>query len=469
MLRKLLDSPWTYAVPALLLALGALWSLVDLRVSPRPGGGVEELRSLRERDDVNLVFLAIDTLRADRLGCYGHARPTSRFLDHLAAGGIRFRAVEAASSWTKCSMASLWTGLDPARTGVTRFNHAIPEQATLPAEILRDAGFETIGVFRNAWVAPNFGFGQGFDAYVNPGTGQAPARFERGPGAHLVGTDESVTRSALAFLDASGHERFFLYLHYMDVHQYAFDGVAADQGFGSTYRDSYDAALHWVDRNVGLLLEALHERDLTRRTVVVVTSDHGEALGEHDSEGHARTLYTEVTQVPWLISLPFRVDPPVVVEPRVRNVDVWPTLLDLLGLPALPETDGRSVVPEIEAAFEGRPAREPAPALSYLDQKWGRPEDDPIPLVGVRHGGRSLILYPQAEGNAVVGAFDIVADPAETENLAEEGQPLPEWAGALEARARESVTRPPPWGEVPEVEIDELSRMQLRALGYVLE
>jgi arylsulfatase A-like enzyme len=467
-LRKVLDSPWTYAVPALLLAVAAVVAVLDLRLPSRPRGGLEELRALGQRDDVNVVFLVIDTLRADRLGCYGHDRPTSPMLDAIAADGIRFAQVQAASSWTKSSMASLWTGLDPVRTGLTRFSQALPEQAVLPAEILRDAGFSTVGIFRNSWVAPNFGFGQGFDAYLKPGMTRVPSRFERRPGSQLIGTDEDVTRSALAFIDSSGHERFFLYLHYMDVHQYAYDGTAAALGFGSTYRDNYDAAIHWVDRNVGLLLDALEQRDIFRRTIVVVSSDHGEGFAEHDIEGHARTLYTEVTHVPLLMAMPFRFAESVVVEPMVRNIDVWPTLLDLLGLPPLPDADGRSLVPEIAAALGSGEPSEPPPALSYLDQKWGKPEEPADPLVGIRLGGRSLILEPEAEEDVIVGAFEIDSDPFELENLAGEDGELPAWASELEARVRESAGKLPPWGETPEVELDELQREQLRALGYVL-
>ncbi|MGI9431426.1 MAG: sulfatase [Myxococcota bacterium] len=469
MLRKLLDSPWTFAVPALVLALLALWATVDLRVPGRSWGGIDELRELRERDDVNLVFILIDTLRADRLGSYGYERPTSRFLDGLAAGGIRFERVEAASSWTKSSMASLWTGLDPVRTGILRFNQALPDQALMPAEILRDAGFATIGIYRNGWVGPNFGFSQGFEDYLKPGMVRDSERVERRPGAHLIGTDESVTRSALAYLDSSGHERFMLYLHYMDVHQYAYDGIAANEGFGTGYRDNYDSSIHWVDRNVGVVLEALENRDLRRRTIVVVASDHGEEFLEHGLEGHARTLYTEVTHVPWLISLPFQLPVSAVVESVVRNVDIWPTLLDLLGLPALPDADGRSLVPEIEAAIEGTRVPEAPPAISYLDLNWGKLERGPNPIVGIRHEGRSVIVAPKLESAPFVGVFDVVADPAEQSNLAAEGAELPDWVEALDAQARTSIDATPPWGEVPEVELDELSRTQLKALGYVFE
>lgn len=469
MRRKLLDSPWTFAVPALLLAWVALWASVDLRVPGRNWGGVDDLRELRERDDVNLVFILIDTLRADRLGSYGYERPTSRFLDRLAEGGVRFARVEAASSWTKCSMASLWTGLNPVRTGILRFNQALPDQALMPAEILRDAGFATIGIYRNGWVGPNFGFSQGFEDYLKPGHIGDSKGIERRPGAHLIGTDEGVTRSALAFLDSSGHERFMLYLHYMDVHQYAYDSVAANEGFGTGYRDNYDSSLHWVDRNVGVVLEALEKRDLRRRTVVVVSSDHGEEFKEHGLDGHARTLYTEVTHVPWLISLPFQLPVSAVVESVVRNVDIWPTLLDLFGLPGLPDADGRSLVPEIEATIEGTRAAGSPPAISYLDLNWGKPDSEPNPLVGIRYEGRSVIIAPQVESAPLVGAFDMAADPDEQSNLATEGAVLPDWVGALDGQARSSIDQTPPWGEVPEVELDELSRTQLKALGYVID
>jgi hypothetical protein len=181
----------------------------------RPKAGAEEISTLRERKDLNLIFLVVDTLRADRLGAYGYARPTSPEIDALASTGILFRHVYAQSSWTKTSMASLWTGTYPARNGVLRYDHAIPDEALLPAEILRNAGFRTAGIWRNGWVAPNFGFYQGFDFYLNPKPGRTRAQLQRSHPApeSLSGTDEDVADSAVAFLDSYGRERFFLYLH----------------------------------------------------------------------------------------------------------------------------------------------------------------------------------------------------------------------------------------------------------------
>jgi arylsulfatase A-like enzyme len=464
LLRRIYDSPWTWFALAAALLVAAASTLVDVRLSPRRSGAASEISALAGRDDLSVLFVLIDTLRADRVGSYGYARPTSPTLDRLAATGIRFADVESQSSWTKCSMASLWTGLIPTRTGVTRFDHALPEAATLPAEIFAQAGFRTAGIWRNGWVAPNFGFGQGFETYLRPSVTTLPERFERHSPAvtPIHGTDEDATRAAVSFLESFGRERFFLYVHYMDVHQYAYDQRAADLGFGSSYSDGYDSAIHWVDRNVAGLLRALRDLGLAERTLLVVASDHGEAFLEHGREGHARNLFREVTHVPLIVALPFELERPIVVESRVRNIDVWPTLLELLGLPPLPETDGRSLLPLVEAAAAGS-APPPWPAaVGYLDQRWGRPEEPPSPLVSVREDDHSLMLSRQQQD--VVQVFDLASDPGERSDLV---SAKPPWAPPLEALADESLAAKPLFGKAPSVEVDRLMRDQLRALGYV--
>src|SRR5262245_306765 len=164
--RRLLASRWFYAVSAALMILAALASQLEVRRDARPLGAPADLATLRERPDLNLLFVLIDTLRADRLSSYGYARETSPTLDALAATGIRFARQMSQSSWTKCSMASLWTGLYPVRTGVTRSQQALPEDARMPPEILRAAGFRTFAIWRNGWVGPSFGYSQGFDVYL---------------------------------------------------------------------------------------------------------------------------------------------------------------------------------------------------------------------------------------------------------------------------------------------------------------
>jgi arylsulfatase A-like enzyme len=466
LLRKLLDSPWTYFALAGLLALFAVASQFRIHFPTRPSGTADDIAKLQKRDDTSVVFILIDTLRADRLSSYGYHRPTSPMIDSLASTGIRFAHVESQSSWTKCSMASLWTSLYPVRTGVTRFDNALPPEAQMPAERLHQAGFRTAGFWRNGWVANNFGFDQGFDVYYQPLPSKTPEKYERhAPGTSaLQGTDLDATDAAVEFLRSYGNQRFFLYLHYMDVHQYLFDQEAADLGFGTKLTDAYDASIHWTDRNVGRLLQELEDRDLFKKTIVVVAADHGESFYEHGHEGHATTLYNEVTEVPLVIALPFRMDP-VVVQPMVRNVDIWPTIYDLLGMPPTEPSDGRSLVPLIEAAARGESDGEaPPPAYAYLDTTWGRAKKDAAPLVSIRTGTETL-LFPSTEPDRAE-LFDERDDPKEQRNLAKE---LPDRTKELTQQAEAYLKQPVAWGKPYEVEIDEIRLGQLRALGYVVD
>src|SRR5690606_4753589 len=249
--------------------------------------------SLRERGHLNVIFVLIDTLRADHLGAYGYHRDTSPTIDELARFGVRFARARAQSSWTKASLASLWLARYPAATGVTRFSHAIGDGATLPAEVFRAAGHRTGGIYRNGWVAANFGFAQGFELYLRPTPRQLPPgavqRGQRHGGFQLPGTDLDATEAALEFMRSHAHRPFFLYVHYMDVHQYLYEEHHAL--FGTSYVDAYDNAIRWTDTNVAMLVAELDALGLADDTLLVIASDHGEAFGEHGLEGHAKDVY----------------------------------------------------------------------------------------------------------------------------------------------------------------------------------
>jgi arylsulfatase A-like enzyme len=469
MLRRLLDSPRTYYALAGILLVVAVVSQFEISTPSRPKGREAELAALRSHDDVNLLFVLVDALRADRVHSYGYARETSPWMDDLARTGVRFARVQSQSSWTKSSMASLWTATYPARNGVLRWGHALPEEAPLPAERLQEAGFRTAGIFRNGWVAANFGFHQGFQGYIRPVPSAAPEKQTPLSHERLKGTDEDATQAAFEFLRTYGDERFLLYLHYMDVHQYTYtEGSAL---FGTSYSDAYDNAIHWTDQNVGVLLRLLEELGLRDRTVVVIASDHGEEFLEHGREGHAKSLYREVVAVPWIVSLPFRLEPGVVVEAPVENVDVWPTLLDLLGVPALPKTDGRSRLELIEAAVRGETdaaaARDDsAIAFAQLDRRWGFTEGPSQMLVSVTQGPHRLIVTRSPGESDKLELFDHRTDPGETRDLA---AAEPELSARLKEQATSYLARPPvDWGTPLDVEVSDLERGQLQALGYVI-
>lgn len=463
--EPLLSKRWPWATAAVILVAIYLATFADVRLGrpdSRPTGSVSDIEALAERDDLNVLFIVIDTLRANHLSAWGAERETSPVLDYLASGGVRFDHQIAQSSWTKCSMASLWTGLLPAKTGVTRFEDLLPDDAVMPAEILRDAGFRTVGLFRNGWVEGYFGFDQGFDTYIRPlGSGMPPEVRRENPTLKGANTDDSAIEAAIEFLRVEGHERWFLYLHHMDVHEYLYDDATAV--FGTSYEDIYDQSILREDGVINRLLVHLSEEDLLEKTLIVITSDHGEAFGEHDGEGHARRVYREETHVPFIISFPFRLEEGIVVEHPTSNVDVWPTLLDLMGLPGLGDVDGVSRMPDILAAARGEPAPEPVPAIAYLDQTWGRPPDaKTMPTVSIVADGFRYVRTDHA-GGSIEELFHGERDPRELEDVIDEH---PETAQRMRALAEAYLATEPVWQDVPDLEIDEVQLNQLRALGY---
>jgi arylsulfatase A-like enzyme len=469
MSKRILERRWPWILAACCVVVALLSTTVEIRHSGdwdrRPLGSAKDIEALRQRDDLNVLFIVVDTLRAERLGSYGYARDTSPVLDRLASSGIRFSRHLAQSSWTKASMASLWLSLNPARTGITRFDHVIPEEARMPAEILSEAGFQTVGLYRNGWVAPTFGFDQGFEVYKRPLKVPLPPGVRReNPTISTGGTDEAIVASAVEFLRLRGRDRWFLYLHLMDVHEYLYDEESAL--FGVRYTDVYDNSIRWTDGVLEVLLSSLAEFGHLDDTLIVLTSDHGEAFSERGFEGHARKVYRETTDIPLLISLPFRLEPGIVIESRTRNVDIWPTILDLLGL-EVPPSDGRSRVEEILASARGEspPEREGEEiGIAHLDQTWARPQLDPMPTLALVEGPLRYVRVEQQTGR-VEQLYDATDDPREFRDRATDD---PETLRRLAAEADAYLESSPDWGPAPTREIGELEMNHLRALGYAL-
>ncbi len=427
----------------------------------RPIGTLEDLSTLPDRNDLNILFIVVDTLRSDRMSAYGYERETTPSLDYFAKTGIRFEEHWAQSSWTKTSMASLWTSLIPARTEVLSHRDVISPEAEMPAEILAANGFTTVGIWRNGWVAPNFGFGQGFEVYLTPRGQQAPSTMRRAPGAGRIdGTDVDLVFSAIEFMRANGDRRWFLYLHMMDVHQYI---TTPDHAlFGSSYSDAYDNSVRWTDEQIGMMMKELHSLGLAETTLVVLVSDHGEAFGEHGSEGHARNLHSEVVRTPFLLIPPFRMNTGIVVPFPTENIDVWPTIYDLVGVTGPKERDGTSLLPLL---LERRTTPDRELMISHLDRSWGKKDMDAAPMVGIRAGNYRLIHDSQSPDQDRL--FDVAEDPGELTDVASSFHGI---VVALRARVDEYLDQASPWeGGAPEIELDEMHLRQLRALGYSVE
>ncbi len=439
--------------------------------SLRPVGTVDDILALKERDDVNVLFVLIDTLRAHRMSAYGYPRDTTPFMGALARTGIRFDRNISQSSWTKSSMASLWSGMSPLHVGITKFDHSLSKDLVMPAEILKDEGFLNVALYRNGWLHGYFGFDQGFDMYFRPVGNRADREAAGGsdPNVLSIGTDEALAREAEEFLRIHGRSsRWFLYLHLMDLHEYVYDKESAL--FGTTASDIYDNSIRRSDWIMATLYSSLNRFDLLKKTIVVIAADHGEAFGERGFEGHAREVLPESTETPLIIGLPFALEGGVVVKTPTSNMDLWPTVLDLLGLPNQgPDIDGRSRLPEILAAARfggGKPAAptsdpaEAPPIVSYLDLNWGQNIATVEPNISVVEGDHRFVIGNRADGSSFEALYS-VEDGQKEDRTAKE----PELAAKLRAVAEVQLKTAPIHGP-GSIKMDQMQLDQLRALGY---
>jgi arylsulfatase A-like enzyme len=402
------------------------------------------------------VFLfVVDTLRADRLGCYGYPRPTSPVLDRLVAEGTIFEDATAQSSWTMFSMVSMLQG-----RYVTAFRDVFEEGTPTLAEVFQRNGYETLGVCGNLLLSPTAGYGRGFDHYDAKG----PAKTD--PGSDKTSRSaEVIFRDLWPELERAGvlkpkdrRPPLFVYVHLMDPHapylhhpdldaELPLDGAAAlperlrdlaaregapappgDPGWSGAFEEMekeralYDQEVRHVDREIGRFLDRLRALGALERAVIALAADHGEALFESVSlrtpselaalppaqflhREHGHFLFESLVGTPLLfwgegVSKGLRVSEPV------ENVDLFPTLLDLAGLEATPGLHGRSLA----GVLQGRTDSPREEVRSYVRQN-----------TAVREIATGLKLTIPSDFGAGRGArptlFSLRDDPGETVNL----------------------------------------------------
>ena len=405
---------------ALLLALAAVGALVAL------GAVGVLLWQGRPRPPRGVILVSIDTLRADRLGCYGYARPTSPFLDRLCAEGVVFENASAPASWTIPSHASLLTGLYPRSHGLRRQRDRLPADVETLADMLWAEGFAT-GAVVNVPLLNERGFERGFESY----TYVRPATDDKGAA-------DTINSLALSWLFRHRTERFFLFLHYYDVHsdyralpryrrmlvkpyQGPFRGrtselrqvrrreLALGEADARHLSDLYDAGIRQLDDSLGKLFRALQRAGALGEILVIVTSDHGEEFLEHGDVLHGRTLYQELVRVPlifWGHGVPRgrRVDAPVSL------VDVLPTVRSLLGIASPLRVEGVDL--SRHWSRWGR-RREERPLFFEADE-WIGNRDNNLRRA-IQRGSHKLHYDAHADR---VELYDLESDPGEHADLA---------------------------------------------------
>ncbi len=390
-----------------------------------------------------VVLVSIDTLRADRIGSYGGDPKLTPRLDALGVLGTRFETAISPVPLTLPSHATLLTGRDPLAHGVHDNSvYELGEDVPTLAGTLRAQQWATAAFVGAVVLDRRYGLARAFDAYDDRMELEAAGR-----GATTVAErrGDHVVDAALRWLEGAP-ERFFLWVHLYDPHA----DYRPPEPYASRFADRpYDGEIAFADAQVGRLLDALDARFGGQGTLLAVTADHGESLGDHGEPTHSYTLYDATQRVPLWLAGP-GVPAGRVVRDLVRLEDVAPTLLALADAPALPGATGASLVPLLGGAGgQARPAYLETVA-TRLDYGWS-------PLFGVRTERHKYVRAPRPE------LYDLGADPGEEQNLAESEPALRAELEALLERVRGGRVPEPP-NHVP----DAGSRAHLEALGYVV-
>ncbi len=397
-----------------------------------------------------IVLITIDTLRADRVGCYGAARAHTPNLDAAASAGVRFETTLAPTPLTLPSHASLLTGLEPPSHGIRHNSiYVLPTAIPTLAEQMQSAGFETAAFVGAAVLSRRFGLNRGFAHYDDS--------FGGGRMSGAVGYAErpagAVVDSTLEWL-RDAPDRFFIWVHFYDPHS----DHQPPSGFMSAFAsDPYAGEIAYVDAQIGRLLGQIRQRWGPDDLMIAITSDHGESLGEHGEITHSYTIYEATQRVPLILQGP-GIPAGTVVPELARLIDVAPTLLSLGGGPALPSADGRDLVPLIEGRERAARSGYMETLATQLDHGWS-------PLLAIRQGRHKFIRAPRPE------LYDLVRDPREEYNQAEVepeiaahlDRLLTERLATLSAVAEKTQRARPVTRTVPAAE-----RRQLESLGYAV-
>lgn len=394
---------------------------------------------------LNVLLVTFDTTRADRLGCYGREGAETPIIDALAATGVLAERCQTTAPITLPAHASLLTGLYPFRHGArNNGTHLVLDDVQTLAELLGPHGYTTGAVVSALVLDERFGLGQGFDIYDDDLNAGASRSFE-----YQQTTADDTVRRALGFLEQSGTEPFFLWVHFYDPHR----PFSPPEPFASRFgQRRHDGELAFTDHELGRLLEGLVARGQRENTLVVLSADHGESFGEHGEKGHGLFVYEATCHVPLIFSHSSLAAGQTI--PEVTSVvDVVPTVLDLLDLPIPPGLHGISLA----LALRGEGSA-PADRRVYSEAM----------LPALNYGWSDLRALTDAQGRFVRAPrpelYDHAGDADELQNLFDAADPRARsLAAALAALLAEGERD----GSQVELAGDDELRRGLAELGYV--
>jgi arylsulfatase A-like enzyme/Tfp pilus assembly protein PilF len=399
----------------------------------------------RKDERRNVLLVTLDTLRADRLGCYGYSEASTPNLDRLASEGVRFATAIAQVPLTLPSHTSLFTGTYPMTHGVRdNGGYTLGPELTTLAEIAKNEGYQT-AAFVSAFVLDSkWGLDRGFDTYYDQFD---LSRYERISLASVERIAEETVEELIPWLESVEGAPFFAWVHLFDPHA----PYNAPEPFGSNFRERpYDGEVAYVDAAVGRIRRFLADHRLDESTVVVVAGDHGEGLGEHGELAHGNFVYDSTLRVPLLMRFPDRRYAGLVVKEQVALMDLFPTLAEILGAPVPDQSQAESLLPLLTGV--SRPDRRLLAESFYPRLHYGWSE-----VLAVRSNRFKFIDTPRAE------LYDIGRDRSEQANLADE---LPEVVREMRAALDEKTASGAGLLHAPSM-LDPGTERRLRALGYM--
>ncbi len=430
----------------------------------------------------NIVLVSIDSLRPDHLGAYGYGRPTSPHLDRIAAQGIVFTRAYSTTSWTLPSHLSLFTGLYPAEHGVIVDGQRLAATIPLLPELLARGGYRSAAVVSGPYLHGGFGFARGWEVY-DDSLVSGDTFDPRAASAHEKITSPTVHRRAMELLDRLEGGRFLLFLHYFDVHYDYLPPAPWDRAFDPDYRGAvdgrnvehdarvsatmvprdldhlvalYDGEIRWVDEWIGRLDAELKRRNLDRRTLFVITADHGEEFFEHGEKSHHKNLYDTSLRIPLVIRLPDGRFAGRRVASPVSLVDLLPTLMAQAGVDPPADRRGRDL---LRTSSGDLASLAESDLFASLHQKLDVIVRGPWKLLENRRGERRRQTRFEL--------YETTADPGERRNLARAEKAI---GSRLLLDLREArvgfgalLQRNPP----ERFELSSALEQQLRSLGYL--
>ena len=432
-------------------------------------------------DSPKIILVSLDTLRADHLGCYGYRRNTSPHLDALTKDGVLFENVYAQSSWTLPSHTSMLFSLNSASHQVYYNDQRIDPSLPSLASLLQKAGFLPYAFTGGGYVSQIYGFSKGFHWYEEPAGGRhAPlARDEA----------ERLATYTADWIKTNKDKPFFLFLHTFQIHgpydtpppwnqkflpkkakwtRIALRQYLEQHGMASHFTPDvmenivalYDAEIAYTDGTlIKNLIESLRDNGIYDQTLLIITSDHGEEFYEHQGWLHGQTLYEEQLRVPLIIKFPHSKYKGKRLTPKVRLIDILPTVMETLKLPYKTQLfEGKSLLPVVESK-----EKEDRTFISDLARKDVR---EPCPLlVSTNHGDLKIIVEKAVEGIKSMEIYDLAQDPTEQSNLLQQKRQLGMelWKKLEKYYAQKlSLVR-----KTSKVLLDEKLKEKLRALGYI--